>query len=90
MDCPSQGWDGLRSLFSDLPHQPAACQASPLNGKAEQACCLYLLLLQADHRAIAATPPLPLESRNFLCFDAQDFLVLLVLQFQFLCVKEQP
>lgn len=51
--------------------------------------CLYLLLLQADHGAVAAAPPLPLESCYFLCFDAEDFLVLLVLQFQFLCGKEQ-
>lgn len=51
--------------------------------------CLYLLLLQADHGAIAAAPPLPLESRNFLCLDAQDLLVLLVLQFQLLCGEEQ-
>lgn len=50
--------------------------------------CLYLLLLQADHGAVAAAPPLPLESCYFLCFDAQDFLVLLVLQFQFLYGKE--
>lgn len=50
--------------------------------------CLYLLLLQADHGAIAAAPPLPLESCYFLCFDAQDFLVLLVLQFQFLYGKK--
>lgn len=52
--------------------------------------CLYLLLLQADDGTIASTPPLPLESCNFLCFDAQDFLVLLMLQFQFLQGKEQP
>lgn len=52
--------------------------------------CPYLLLLQADHRAVAAAPPLPLESCDFLRFDAQDFLVLLVLQFQFLHGKEQP
>lgn len=72
---------------------PSACSLPSVPSEQEcrgKACCLYLLLLQADDRTIAATPPLPLESRNFLCFDAQDFLVLLVLQFQFLHVKEQP
>lgn len=71
------------------PSTSILSQPSPWNCKeVAGSLCLYLLLLQADHRAVAAAPPLPLESCYFLCFDAQDFLVLFVLQFQFLKGKE--
>ena len=47
----------------------------------------HLLLLQADHRAVAAAAPLPLKCRNLLCLDLQDLLLLLVLQLQLLGTK---
>lgn len=97
MDCPPQRQDGLcppsqaEVPASRSPVSLRSAKQSPSNTKQEAGLlCLYLLLLQADHGAVAATPPLPLESCDFLCFDAQDFLVLLVLQFQFLHGKEQP
>lgn len=44
----------------------------------------HLLLLQADHGAIAAAAPLPLECRDLFRFDLQDLLLLLVPPLQFL------
>lgn len=44
----------------------------------------HLLLLQADHGAIAAAAPLPLERRDLFRFDLQDLLLLLMPPLQLL------
>lgn len=44
----------------------------------------HLLLLQADHGAIAAAAPLPLEGCDLFRLDFQDLLLLQLLQLQFL------
>lgn len=79
----------LSFLLPDLPCQLAVCQSLLPRKEEAGSLCPYLLLLQADHGAIAAAPPLPLESCNFLCLDAQDLLVLLVFQFQLLCGEQR-
>lgn len=44
----------------------------------------HLLLLQADHGAVAAAAPLPLEGRDLFRLDLQDLLLLLVPSLQLL------
>lgn len=73
-------------LLPSSPPLPACClpSSSPAAGRS---LCPHLLLLQADDGAVAAAAPLPLERCDLLRFDAQDFLLLLLLQLQLLWAK---
>lgn len=70
----------------DSGNEQAPCQSHGDTGSAQS----HLLLLQADHGAIAATAPLPLEGCNLFRLDFQDLLLLFMLQLQFLGGGRKP
>ena len=66
------------------PPRPRGTEAADRGLRGRRPGPAHLLLLQADHRAVAAAAPLPLERRDLFRLDLQDLLLLLVPPLQLL------